>query len=53
MSAVTSKKPTAKSSSTPNWTFYLWIGLALAVACAAVILGWHSGDGTTDHGSRQ
>ncbi len=33
---------------TTSWTFYLWVGVALAVACAAVILGWHSGNGTTD-----
>jgi high-affinity iron transporter len=38
----------ATKTKTTNWTFYLWIGLALAVACAAVILGWHSGNGTTD-----
>jgi high-affinity iron transporter len=39
---------TAKAKTSTNWTFYLWIGLALAVACAAVILGWHSGGGTLD-----
>jgi high-affinity iron transporter len=39
---------TKRRSVTDNWTFYLWVGVALAVACAAVILGWHSGDGTPD-----
>jgi high-affinity iron transporter len=43
---TTTRQPAAGRNT--NWTFYLWIGLALAVACAAVILGWHSGNGTTD-----
>jgi high-affinity iron transporter len=39
---------TKQRNFTDNWTFYLWVGAALAVACVAVILGWHSGNGTTD-----
>ncbi|WP_249010187.1 FTR1 family protein [Conexibacter sp. DBS9H8] len=31
-----------------RWSFYVWIALALAVASAAVILGWHSSGGTVD-----
>ena len=38
------KTKTAKTSF--NWTFYLWIGLALGVACVAVIFGWNAGGGT-------
>lgn len=37
-----------KQRTADTWTFYLWVGVALAVACAAVILGWHSGNGTAD-----
>ncbi len=39
---------TKRRSVTDNWTFYLWVGAALAVACVAVVLGWHSGNGTAD-----
>lgn len=50
--AVTSGKPTpvksGKAKRESQWAFYLWIGVALAVGVAAVILGWHSGGGTVD-----
>ncbi len=39
---------TKRRSFTDNWTFYLWVGVALAVACTAVVLGWHAGGGTAD-----
>jgi high-affinity iron transporter len=39
---------TVKQGKTTNWTFYLWVGVVLAIAVLAVVLGWHSGDGTTD-----
>jgi high-affinity iron transporter len=47
--ATTAKttKP-AKSRTAPRWSFYLWVGVVLVVACVAVILGWHSGGGTVD-----
>jgi high-affinity iron transporter len=38
----------ARSRATPRWSFYLWVAVVLGVACAAVILGWHSGGGTVD-----
>jgi high-affinity iron transporter len=38
----------AKNRATPRWSFYLWVAVVLAVACAAVILGWHSAGGTVD-----
>ncbi|MBO0768635.1 MAG: FTR1 family protein [Solirubrobacterales bacterium] len=31
-----------------NWSFYLWVAVVLAVACVAVVFGWHAGDGTPD-----
>jgi high-affinity iron transporter len=47
--ATTAKtaKP-ANSRTAPRWSFYLWVGVVLVVACVAVILGWHSGGGTVD-----
>jgi high-affinity iron transporter len=39
---------TKQRSRRTNWSFYLWVGLALGIACLAVILGWHSGNGTAD-----
>ena len=38
----------AKGHSHQKWSFYLWVGIVLAIAVAAVILGWHSSGGTTD-----
>ena len=32
----------------PKWSFYVWVAVVLAIAVATVILGWHSGSGTTD-----
>jgi high-affinity iron transporter len=29
-----------------RWSFYVWVGVVLAVAVTAVVLGWHSGGGT-------
>lgn len=49
--ATTDKATSVKSGKAkrqPQWAFYLWILVALAVACTAVILGWHSGNGTVD-----
>lgn len=31
-----------------RWSFYVWVALALAVSSVAVVLGWHSGGGTTN-----
>jgi high-affinity iron transporter len=33
---------------TPRYSFYIWVGIVLAVAVAAVILGWHASGGTPD-----
>src|ERR1700728_1885054 len=38
----------AKGRSQQKWSFYLWVGIVLAIAVVAVILGWHSSGGTTD-----
>jgi high-affinity iron transporter len=38
----------AKGRSHQKWSFYLWVGIVLAIAVTAVILGWHSSGGTTD-----
>jgi high-affinity iron transporter len=37
-----------KTRSSARWSFYVWVGVVLAVAVAAVILGWHSSGGTAD-----
>jgi high-affinity iron transporter len=37
-----------RTGRTTNWSFYVWVAAALAVAVVAVILGWHSGGGTVD-----
>jgi high-affinity iron transporter len=37
-----------KGHSRQKWSFYLWVAIVLAVAVAAVILGWHSSGGTSD-----
>jgi high-affinity iron transporter len=31
-----------------RWSFYVWVAVVLAVGVVAVVLGWHSGGGTTD-----
>jgi high-affinity iron transporter len=31
-----------------RWSFYVWVGLILAIAVTAVVLGWHSSGGTMD-----
>jgi high-affinity iron transporter len=36
------------SARSRQWSFYLWVGVVLAVAVVAVLLGWHSSGGTTD-----
>jgi len=38
----------AKGRSRQKWSFYLWVGIVLAVTVTAVILGWHSAGGTTN-----
>src|SRR3984957_9522373 len=48
MATTAKTAKSAKSRTAPRWSFYLWVGVVLAVACAGVILGWHSGGGTVD-----
>ena len=38
----------AKAKSSQSWVFYAWVGVVLAVAVIAVVLGWHSSGGTPD-----
>src|SRR5580693_9293034 len=38
----------AKRTTTQRRSFYVWVAVVLAVAVAAVILGWHSSGGTPD-----
>jgi high-affinity iron transporter len=48
---MTTTAPTAKTVARrtgQKWSFYLWVAIVLAIAVTAVILGWHSGGGTTD-----
>jgi high-affinity iron transporter len=45
--ATGAAKPT-KPKTAQRWSFYVWVGVILAVAVAGVILGWHSSGGTTD-----
>jgi high-affinity iron transporter len=37
-----------KGRSAPRWSFYLWVGVVLAVSVMTVVLGWHSSGGTVD-----
>jgi high-affinity iron transporter len=48
MATTAKTAKSAKSRTAPRWSFYLWVGAVLVVACVAVILGWHSGGGTVD-----
>jgi high-affinity iron transporter len=48
--AKTTKAKTAHRRAGQQWSFYVWVALALAVATAAVILGWHSSGGTVNPG---
>jgi high-affinity iron transporter len=48
MATTAKTAKSAKSRTAPRWSFYLWVGVVLVVACVAVILGWHSGGGTVD-----
>jgi high-affinity iron transporter len=38
----------SKGKTAPRWSFYLWVGVILAVSVVTVILGWHSSGGTLD-----
>jgi high-affinity iron transporter len=38
----------SKSKAAPRLSFYLWVGVILAVSVITVILGWHSSGGTVD-----
>jgi high-affinity iron transporter len=38
----------SKSKAAPRLSFYLWVGVILAVSVVTVILGWHSNGGTVD-----
>jgi high-affinity iron transporter len=31
-----------------RWSFYIWVGVVLALGVTAVVLGWHAAGGTTD-----
>ncbi len=48
MTTTIEKTKSSKPRRGQNWSFYIWVGLALGVAVTAVILGWHSGGGTVD-----
>ncbi len=48
MTTTTETTQPRKARGGQNWTFFLWVGIVLAVAVAGVILGWHSGGGTID-----
>ena len=50
MTTTTQAASTARKRASQRWSFYVWVALALAVATAAVILGWHSGGGTVNPG---
>ena len=47
MSARTASTARSRELSSQR-SFYVWVAVVLAVAVAAVILGWHSGGGTPD-----
>jgi high-affinity iron transporter len=38
----------SKGKSAPRWSFYVWVGVVLAVSVLTVILAWHAGGGTAD-----
>jgi high-affinity iron transporter len=38
----------SKGKTAPRWSFYLWVGVILAISVVTVILGWHSSGGTVD-----
>jgi high-affinity iron transporter len=38
----------SKARTAPRLSFYLWVGVILAVSVLTVILGWHSAGGTVD-----
>lgn len=46
--SATGKPAKTSARPAPKWSFYLWVGVILAVAVIAVILGWHSSGGTMD-----
>jgi high-affinity iron transporter len=48
MATTTGTAKPAKPNTAQRWSFYVWVGVILAVAVAGVILGWHSSGGTTD-----
>ena len=38
----------SKAKTAPRWSFYVWVGVILALSVVTVILGWHSSGGTAD-----
>ncbi len=42
------ERATSKQALSSRVSFYVWVGVLLAVAVATVILGWHSAGGTPD-----
>jgi high-affinity iron transporter len=37
-----------RARTSPRWTFYLWVAIALAVGTVAVVFGWGAAGGTAD-----
>jgi high-affinity iron transporter len=50
MSAATQTGHPERKRASQRWSFYVWVALGLAVATAAVVLGWHSSGGTANPG---
>jgi high-affinity iron transporter len=50
MTTTTQVTKAGRKRASQRWSFYVWVAVVLAVATVAVILGWHSGGGTTDPG---
>ena len=48
MSAPTQTSAPARVKLSQRASFYIWVAVVLAVAVAAVVLGWHSSGGTPD-----
>jgi high-affinity iron transporter len=48
MSQTARNAPLARRDPSARGSFYAWVAVVLAVAVAAVVLGWHAGGGTPD-----
>ena len=48
MTTASAKTKANRPRNGQRWSFYVWVGVVLVVAVAAVIFGWHSGGGTVD-----